>query len=170
MKNDCLLKFIADGMRFYGNKNDRETLILLLAKEIYPQLVVHEDIPTTAQDLALTATSDFLSKAAPACELSFINFKQIPFEDYSECCEKLLKRRAFVGLGFNPNRIFNGFGKNKHVSIIKSATNKGLTIVDDELFEELFIDWEDVERDVFSVNGGFWIVQPHNQGQEKNGI
>jgi len=158
MKNDCLLRFIADGIVHLGNQENHQKLINSLRVTIFPKIDRHIDIPPIPEQLAITATANFLSDQPVPSKLSFIPFYTIPYEDYYGTCELLSKKSPFLGLGFDPKRIFGGDVRTKHISRIQSFSEKGAILDDTELKNPIFRSWEDIEKDTLPVYGGFWCL------------
>lgn len=158
MKNDCLLRFITDGLIFHGNQENHQTLTASLLNAIFPENNPSQGIPPIPERLAIQATASILSVQSVKCELSFTPFKTIPYEDYYGAYQQLSKNPAYIGLGYDPKRIFDGEIKTKHISIVKSCSEQGLILDDIELENPVFRTWEDIEIDTLPVNGGFWSL------------
>lgn len=156
MKNDCLVRFIANGLLHHGSTLTQEELIHHLIKEIFPTKDVALDIPPIPETQAISKTQTFLSCHVPECKLGFTPINTIPYEDYSSFFEELAKKNAYIGLGYDPKRLFNGTEEAKHVSTIVEINRHGATLQDPELPQNTFCSWEEIERDTIQVNGGFW--------------
>ena len=159
MKNDCLIRFIADGLIFHGNRESYSALSAILLNAIFPEKDHSRGIPPIPERLAIKSTASILSTQSVKCELSFTPFNTIPYEDYYAAYQQLSKNSAYIGLGYDPKRIFGGKIETKHVSRIKGCTEQGITLDDIELESPLFRTWEEVEIDTLPVDGGFWILK-----------
>lgn len=159
MKNDCLIRFIADGLVHAGSPYLHHELIENLIKAIYPDMTDHSEILPVKDSLALSATKTLLEDHTPSCALGFTPLNSIPYEDYLGYCEELAKRNCFIGLGYDPKRIFNSTLESKHVSRVVDFNRHGLFIEDPELDESVFYPWDEIEVDTIHVNGGFWFLE-----------
>lgn len=163
MKNDCLVRFIADGLLHHGSKLTQEELMRNLISEIFPSKDDDSEIPPIQELQAISNTRRFLSRHIPKCRLGFTPIRTIPYSDYTGFLEDLARNNAYLGLGYDPKRLFNGNEEVKHVSTVIDFNRHGATIQDPELPNKTFCSWEDVERDTFQVNGGFWHLTQERQ-------
>jgi hypothetical protein len=171
----CVAAFVDAAIRtLCGQQLDRASLARDLKTVTAPGLAnpwgldIDED-PSAQGVLARTAVRQLgtlLQRVNSELSFRHIRFSTIAFEQYPDVFGQAISLGNVVGIGFDYSLLFGESLRARHVARARLASNPTeVVLVDDSHRGKLpvvTVDWPALERAVFAVDDGFWVIGPRH--------
>lgn len=169
----CVAAFVAKALECLGDsKIDRSLIARQLGLKVGPTdenpwglEVIHDP---DFRGLTVTEAEQSIGAvlAAHSHGLAFrhIPFNTVTFELYQNVLEEATAKGCIVGVGFDYGRLTGKPGLRRHIArIIAGPDERSVVLLDDSAGsspERYAVDWQALERAVYDIYDGFWIVGP----------
>lgn len=165
----CVVAFVTKALEIYGTK---DIDLAALARSLGVRTGVSDanpwKLPVATRDeelgvspkMARHTIPQSLSRHCPGLGFRYVPFREVQLQMHDAAFEDAAHQGCVIGVGYNYRMLMGREGCIRHVArVVDAQPGEKVILIDDYTSEEpQRVHWSDLERAVYSVDDGFWII------------